>query len=320
MEEADQLCERVAIIDQGRIVALDTPAALKSSVGADAAVRVSAEGDLEELGRVLREGIAGARDATVVGGQVAPRRPGHLRRPAGGRADRRARRLHRHRPVGLRDDPRDRVHQPHREGPPRMTATIAPPPSTGASVAPLRTSTAVGLRRAAPPRPHGAAQEPEGVHPPHGPAAAAARLRVHLRLPEDRPGRRRQRGRSHRVLERAGRRRGRHRDPLPGHPGGVAPAGAGVRLHPGDRGPGARTAPRAARRLREDRGRRSPVPVRRADRVPDRHGGAGDARPPRRQLVDPADHDPARLHHERARSGSSSARPSSPGPCRCSSA
>ena len=47
MEEADQLCDRVAIIDQGRIVALDTPAGLKRSVGADAAVRVSADGDLE---------------------------------------------------------------------------------------------------------------------------------------------------------------------------------------------------------------------------------------------------------------------------------
>jgi ABC-2 type transport system ATP-binding protein len=70
MEEADQLCDRVAIIDQGRVVALDTPAGLKSSVGADAAVRVSAEGDLEELAQVLRDGIAGARDATVVGGQV----------------------------------------------------------------------------------------------------------------------------------------------------------------------------------------------------------------------------------------------------------
>src|SRR4051795_12586980 len=50
MEEADQLCDRVAIIDQGRIVALDTPAGLKHSVGADAAVRVTAEGgDLEAL-------------------------------------------------------------------------------------------------------------------------------------------------------------------------------------------------------------------------------------------------------------------------------
>src|SRR5215210_5389808 len=52
MEEADQLCDRVAIIDQGRVVALDTPAGLKSSVGADAAVRVSADGDLDELARV----------------------------------------------------------------------------------------------------------------------------------------------------------------------------------------------------------------------------------------------------------------------------
>jgi ABC-2 type transport system ATP-binding protein len=66
MEEADQLCERVAIIDQGRIVALDTPDALKRSVGADAAVRVSADGDLDELCRVLRAGIPGAQDATVV--------------------------------------------------------------------------------------------------------------------------------------------------------------------------------------------------------------------------------------------------------------
>src|SRR3954447_26885909 len=53
MEEADQLCDRVAIIDQGRIVALDTPAGLKHSVGADAAVKVSATGDLEELAKVL---------------------------------------------------------------------------------------------------------------------------------------------------------------------------------------------------------------------------------------------------------------------------
>src|SRR5205807_9548682 len=32
MEEADQLCDRVAIIDHGRIVALDTPAALKRTI------------------------------------------------------------------------------------------------------------------------------------------------------------------------------------------------------------------------------------------------------------------------------------------------
>lgn len=33
MEEADQLCDRVAIIDQGHIVALDTPARLKAELG-----------------------------------------------------------------------------------------------------------------------------------------------------------------------------------------------------------------------------------------------------------------------------------------------
>jgi ABC-2 type transport system ATP-binding protein len=35
MEEADELCDRVAIIDHGRILVQDTPAALKSSVGAE---------------------------------------------------------------------------------------------------------------------------------------------------------------------------------------------------------------------------------------------------------------------------------------------
>ncbi len=35
LEEADNLCDRVAIIDHGRIVALDTPNALKESLGGD---------------------------------------------------------------------------------------------------------------------------------------------------------------------------------------------------------------------------------------------------------------------------------------------
>jgi ABC-2 type transport system ATP-binding protein len=70
MEEADQLCDRVAIIDQGRIVADDTPAGLKRSVGADTTVRVTAEGDLTELARLLRVEIAGATEVTVVGDTV----------------------------------------------------------------------------------------------------------------------------------------------------------------------------------------------------------------------------------------------------------
>ncbi len=35
MEEADSLCDRLAIIDQGKIVALDTPNALKAGIGGD---------------------------------------------------------------------------------------------------------------------------------------------------------------------------------------------------------------------------------------------------------------------------------------------
>lgn len=70
MEEADQLCDRVAIIDQGRIVALDTPAGLKASLGMDATVRVVADGDLEELARVLRDELPDATEAMVHGDAV----------------------------------------------------------------------------------------------------------------------------------------------------------------------------------------------------------------------------------------------------------
>ena len=45
MEEADQLCGRVAIMDRGKILALDTPAALKQQVDADTIVTVMAGGD-----------------------------------------------------------------------------------------------------------------------------------------------------------------------------------------------------------------------------------------------------------------------------------
>jgi ABC-2 type transport system ATP-binding protein len=71
MEEADQLCDRVAIIDHGRFLALDTPRSLKASVGADTIVTVSADGgDLDRLASVLRKGVADAQDARVVEGDV----------------------------------------------------------------------------------------------------------------------------------------------------------------------------------------------------------------------------------------------------------
>src|SRR5207253_5246497 len=61
-------------------------------------------------------------------------------RPGGrvaGRVQRgRAPRLRGLRPLGHRAHPRDRVHQPHREGPPRMTAVTIP--NTPATLAPTR--------------------------------------------------------------------------------------------------------------------------------------------------------------------------------------
>jgi ABC-2 type transport system ATP-binding protein len=65
MEEADQLCERLAIIDHGKVLALDTPANLKRSVGADTIVTVAAEGDLTLLGKVLEEHVHGVHEVDV---------------------------------------------------------------------------------------------------------------------------------------------------------------------------------------------------------------------------------------------------------------
>jgi ABC-2 type transport system ATP-binding protein len=59
MEEADQLCGRVAIMDHGKILALDTPAELKRSVGADTIVHIKTTGDPHLLAGVLEKAIEG---------------------------------------------------------------------------------------------------------------------------------------------------------------------------------------------------------------------------------------------------------------------
>jgi ABC-2 type transport system ATP-binding protein len=66
MDEAE-LCDRIAIMDRGEIVALDTPAALKASVGADR-VRIQTEDDDAAIG-ALADGFgieAGAAEGAVV--------------------------------------------------------------------------------------------------------------------------------------------------------------------------------------------------------------------------------------------------------------
>ena len=70
MEEADQLCHRVAIMDHGRLLALDTPAGLKATVGADTVVRVRAPGSPDDLARAFEAGLEGVTRARPTDGGV----------------------------------------------------------------------------------------------------------------------------------------------------------------------------------------------------------------------------------------------------------
>jgi ABC-2 type transport system ATP-binding protein len=70
MEEADHLCGRVAIMDHGKILALDTPEALKQSVGADTIVTVKAGGDTDALAERLAGEIPEVTRTRVIDGGV----------------------------------------------------------------------------------------------------------------------------------------------------------------------------------------------------------------------------------------------------------
>jgi ABC-2 type transport system ATP-binding protein len=70
MEEADRLCDRVAIMDHGKILALDTPADLKQSIGADTVVTVKAAGDAAGLAEALERDVTGVTRARIIDGGV----------------------------------------------------------------------------------------------------------------------------------------------------------------------------------------------------------------------------------------------------------
>jgi ABC-2 type transport system ATP-binding protein len=66
MEEADELCDRLAIIDHGKLLTLGTPTELKNATGADTIVTVTAQGDLDALAALLAADVPGAQSATRV--------------------------------------------------------------------------------------------------------------------------------------------------------------------------------------------------------------------------------------------------------------
>jgi len=67
MDEVEELCDRVAILERGRIAALDTPAALVDTAGAQYRVRFRPMAPLDEQ---LLASVAGVTSVTRHGGQV----------------------------------------------------------------------------------------------------------------------------------------------------------------------------------------------------------------------------------------------------------
>ena len=57
MDEADKLCDRIAIVDHGKLVALDTPAALKASIPGRQPRRTLDDVFVHYTGRALRDAL-----------------------------------------------------------------------------------------------------------------------------------------------------------------------------------------------------------------------------------------------------------------------
>jgi ABC-2 type transport system ATP-binding protein len=69
MEEAERLCHRVGIIDEGRLVAEGTRRELVGQIGGRDRVQVAASGPLDQLAAACRQ-LPGVEEATVVDGSV----------------------------------------------------------------------------------------------------------------------------------------------------------------------------------------------------------------------------------------------------------
>ncbi len=71
MDEAERLCDRVAIVDHGRVIALDTPSALIASLGAEHVVSFSLEGDGTSIDSAELRAIAGVTDVREEEGEIS---------------------------------------------------------------------------------------------------------------------------------------------------------------------------------------------------------------------------------------------------------
>ena len=70
MDEAERLCERVAIMDHGKIIALGSPRELVASIGVEHVLEFSADGAAQRLDAAELRALEGVRDAQVENGAV----------------------------------------------------------------------------------------------------------------------------------------------------------------------------------------------------------------------------------------------------------
>jgi ABC-2 type transport system ATP-binding protein len=70
MEEADELCNRLAIVDHGKMLALGTPRELKDSMGIDTSVLVTVNGDPQPVADMLLAEVTGATETHLVDGKI----------------------------------------------------------------------------------------------------------------------------------------------------------------------------------------------------------------------------------------------------------
>ncbi len=66
MDEAEQLCDRIAIVDHGKIIALDTPQGLKASVKGSDRIELEVRGPVEYIMQMLSS-VPGIHDVARVG-------------------------------------------------------------------------------------------------------------------------------------------------------------------------------------------------------------------------------------------------------------
>jgi ABC-2 type transport system ATP-binding protein len=68
MDEAERLCDRVAIMDHGKVIALDTPPALIASLGAEHVIEFATEGGSAGIDEETLQRLQGVRSVRTHNG------------------------------------------------------------------------------------------------------------------------------------------------------------------------------------------------------------------------------------------------------------